>query len=68
MRGTDSVLDEKLGSGIAESGGSDEVAHWTSQRAVALAEVEACGFHSCTPFSTAASSSETFSRIEPPNL
>ena len=62
------MLHKKLGSGIAESGGMDEVAHWTSQRAVALAEVEACGIHSCTPFSTAASSSETFTKIDPPSL
>jgi hypothetical protein len=39
------VLDEKLGLGIAESGGMDEVANAASERAVALAKKKAGGFH-----------------------
>jgi hypothetical protein len=36
--------------------------------AAALAEKKAWGFHSWTPFSTASSSSLTFTKIEPPSL
>jgi hypothetical protein len=39
------VLDEKLGAGIAESGSLDGVANAASERAVALAEKKAGGFH-----------------------
>ena len=64
----DSVFDEKLGAGIAESGGMDGVADGSGQAAEALAEKKAWGFHSWTPFSTASSSSLTFTKIEPPSL
>ena len=45
MGGLEPVFEKKLGLGIAESGGMDEVANAASERAVALAEVEAGGFH-----------------------
>jgi hypothetical protein len=41
----DSVFDEKLGAGIAESGGMDEVADRSGEAAEALAEKKAGGFH-----------------------
>jgi hypothetical protein len=39
------VFEEKLGLGIAESGGLDRVADGSGQAAVAFAEVEAGGLH-----------------------
>ena len=62
------MFDEKLGAGIAESGGMDEVADRSGEAAEAFAEKKAGGFHSWTPFSTASSSSLTFTKIEPPSL
>lgn len=45
MGGLQPVLEVKAGLGIAESGSMDEVANAASERAVALAEVKAVGFH-----------------------
>lgn len=45
MGGLEPVFEKKLGLGIAESGGMDEVANAASERAVALAEKKAGGFH-----------------------
>jgi hypothetical protein len=68
MSRLDSVFDEKLGLGVAEPTCLNEVADLACVLAAALAEVEARGFHSWTPFSTASSSSLTFTKIEPPSL
>ena len=68
MGGLEPVFEEKLGAGIPESGGLDEVADLACVLAAALAEKKAWGFHSWTPFSTASSSSLTFTKIEPPSL
>jgi hypothetical protein len=45
MSRADSVLEEKLGLGIAESGGLDGVADGSGEAAVALAKKKAWGFH-----------------------
>lgn len=45
MRGLHAVLDEKLGSGVAEPGCFDHPADGSGEAAVALAEVEAGGLH-----------------------
>ena len=68
MRGLHTVFEEKLGFGIAEAGRFDHPTDRPKNGAVALAEVEAGGLHSWTPFSTASSSSLTFTKIEPPSL
>ena len=68
MQRLDFVLEVKTGLRVAEARSVDQVTHLSENRAEPLAEVEACGFHSCTPFSTASSSSETFTKIDPPSL
>ena len=68
MQGLNPVQAVKLRPSIAKAACLDHVPHRTKKRVVALAEVEAGGFHSCTPFSTASSSSETFTKIDPPSL
>jgi hypothetical protein len=45
MGGLEPVFEKKLGLRIAESGGLDRVADRSGEVAVALAEVEAGGFH-----------------------
>ena len=45
MRGLHAVLDEKLGSGVAEPGCFDHPADGSKDMAAALAEVEAWGLH-----------------------
>ncbi len=68
MDGLNAVEVEKLGARIAEPAGADHFADRAKERVEAFAEVEAGGFHSWTPFSTASSSSLTFTKIEPPSL
>jgi hypothetical protein len=55
------VFDKKLGAGIAESGGMDEVADAASERAEPLAEVEAGGFHLALPMARLRSFPKSFS-------
>ena len=62
------VLEVKLGPRIAKSSRIDQIADAAREVAVALTKKKTAAFHSCTPFSTASSSSETFSRVEPPSL
>ncbi len=61
MSRLDSVFDEKLGAGIAESGGLDGVADGSGQAAEALAEVEAGGLHFTLPMARLRSFPESFS-------
>jgi len=63
MRGLHAVLLKKLDAGIPEPAGAHRLGDVARG-----AGVEAGRFHSWTPFSTASSSSETFSRIDPPSL
>ena len=62
------VLEVKLGPRIAKSRCVDQIADAAREVAVALTKKKTAAFHSCTPFSTASSSSETFTKIEPPSL
>jgi hypothetical protein len=68
MQGLNAMQVVKFRPSIAKPACLDHVPHRPKQRVIALTQVESRSLHSWTPFSTAASSSLTFTKIEPPSL
>jgi hypothetical protein len=68
MQGLNAMQVVKFRASIAKPACLDYVPHRPEQRVIALTQVESWRLHSWTPFSTAASSSLTLSKVEPPNL